>query len=440
VVEDAPAPKRPARPEVLDPDFEVVDEPKPKRRASTRDDDDEDDRPRGRRRRDDDDDDDDRPRRKKSRRRVYEEEEEDDWQPAVKPGAGAAKVGILLIVISLWLYLGTFAFLLLLLLIAWLGASIPNGLLIVPGLLGLTNWVVALVGLGFCIAGPARARGLAIAATAVSAVHLIMCFIVANDTKSVLFASRSIQSASSYNKLERFTRLSKAAAKNPNGPEAKELQEELKNAREDRDNDLIGLSFAVQALGSQADRDIRGDLDRAIRERDSESKMRWLDLATLFPFSDRFVAILAYQSSLFSDYILSFLSGLLEIARLILLILTIGAVARAVKGHQAADRAQVGWITTAIAAGVAILVCLLIAVIQDSNASDFKKAVEKAATTPPAPNSSSDEKNPFTDFMRSAKNWNCAQDLILLSLHGGVLIVPILAAHGAYSAAARRAR
>lgn len=440
VVDDTPAappPQKPApRRAAPEPDFEVVDEPKPrpKKKVTAVADDDDDDRPRSKRRRDDDEDDDeDRPRRKKKRH-----DDDDDWRPtSSRSSYGAAKVGMLLIVISLWLYLGTFALLALLLLIAWLGASIPTGLMIVPGLLGVANWVVALIGLGFCIAGPSRARGLAIATTAVAAVQIAMAFVVANDLKSGLFAAGSIQTASSYNRTERLMRLSKAAAKNPNGPEAKELQEEFKN-RQDRDDDNSLLVGMLQFAGSQATKSDQTDLDRVLREKKFESKMRWLDLATLFPFFDRLIAVLSYNSNFFSDYVLAFLSGAVEVARLILLILTIGAVARAVKAHDAADKATVGVIAAAIAFGVALLVTLLIYVMLDSNASDLKKAFEKAATNPPS--ASSSDKDPFQDFMRGAKNWACAGDLLLYLMHGGVLVLPIIAAHGAYSVAARRAR
>jgi LSD1 subclass zinc finger protein len=436
VVEDVPAPtpRRTAKPEVLEPDFDVVEDPKPRKKVVEADLDD-DDRPRSKRRRDsDDEEDDDRPRRKKGRRRDYDEE--DDWQPAGKSGVGAAKVGMLMIVISLWLYFGTFVLLGLLLLIAWLGASIPNGLLIVPGLLGLTNWVVALIGLGFCIAGPSKARGLAIATTAVAAVHLVMSFVVANDSTSSLFGSHSIQAASEYNKSDRFFRLAKAAAKNPDGPEAKELREEFKDRRGDRGDELIGLGIAVQMMGSQAKGDDRVDLDRLIKEKNAESKMRWVDLGTLLPYSDKLIGILAYNSRFFEDYILSFLSGLLEVARLILLVLTVGAVARSIKAHDAAGRAQVGLIAAAIACGVALIIGLLVAVMMDNHASDLVKKMKD----PPANASRSEETNPMKEIMGPPKNYMAVGDLLLFGLHGGALIVPVLAAHGAYSAAARRAR
>ena len=77
-----------------------------------------------------------RPVRRKERRRDYDDDDEPDWRPAAKGGSfGPARVGMLLVSISLWMYLGTFALLALFLLIAWAGASIPSALMIITGLL-----------------------------------------------------------------------------------------------------------------------------------------------------------------------------------------------------------------------------------------------------------------------------------------------------------------
>jgi hypothetical protein len=57
---------------------------------------------------------------------------------------------------------------------------IDDGFFILAGLPGLANWILAIVGLSFCIAGPARhgARGLAIATLAVAAGHLLTMFVI----------------------------------------------------------------------------------------------------------------------------------------------------------------------------------------------------------------------------------------------------------------------
>ena len=243
---------------MLEPDFEVVDEPKPKKKAIVADDDD--DRPRSKRRRDDDDEDD-RPRKKK--RRDYDDEDDADWKPASASGSfGAAKVGMMMVSISLWMYAATFALLALFLLISWLGASIPSGLMIITGLLGLANWIVALIGLGFCIAGPSKARGLAIAATAVAAVHIILAFVVANSEKSFNPGTAMIGLASVSSKADRAKSLTEKMKNERDPAKLREYQKELQEMFDD-----------VKSIGPS-----------------SKSDMRWPDLATLMPYSDILIA------------------------------------------------------------------------------------------------------------------------------------------------------
>ena len=192
-----PPPPAPAKKSEPEEDFNFDDDaPKKKRRGDDdeedrdrkkkkrRDDDDEDDRPRSKRRRDDDDDDeDDRPRRKKrGRRDDYDDEDdesEDDYRRRTGKSSGfaASKTGVLLMGIGLWLYLGMYGLLALFFLIAMATSSMSEGLLAVPGLAGAACTVLLLVGLSFCIAGPAKARGLAIAAVSVAGVHLVLVII-----------------------------------------------------------------------------------------------------------------------------------------------------------------------------------------------------------------------------------------------------------------------
>lgn len=189
IVDAIPAPKPNQKTALADDsdDFEVVDEkPRKKRARDWEDEDDEDDRPRSKKRRRDEDDEDDSPRKKKKKRRDYDDDYGDGWpQPKPKPaGFGPAKTGALLLGIGAWTYMGTFGLLALLSLIAWAGNERPGGIMVLAGLVGLSNWVLSLVGLGFCIAGPERARGTAIAATVVSAIHLVLlvvCFETRND-------------------------------------------------------------------------------------------------------------------------------------------------------------------------------------------------------------------------------------------------------------------
>jgi LSD1 subclass zinc finger protein len=218
VARPAPPPPAPAKKSEPEEDFNFDDDaPKKKRRSDDDDDDgrdrkkrrrdddgDEDDRSRSKRRRDDDDEDD-RPRRKKKSRRDYDDDDdEDDYRrPAGKGnGFGNAKTGVLLVNISLWLYFSVLAVISFCLFLAWVGAFDgssssrgPRGgydddfggggggetLVKLVGITGMANWVVGLVGLGFCIAGPARARGMAITATALAGAHLLFTGLTVNS-------------------------------------------------------------------------------------------------------------------------------------------------------------------------------------------------------------------------------------------------------------------
>lgn len=220
-----------AKPE---PKFEVVDEPKKKRVVADEDDDDEeeeersrkkkrrdddeddeDDRPKSRKKRrdedeDDEDDEDDRPRKKKQKKgtgkkkRFYDDDDADsydNWRRGSSPEFAKAKTGALLIGLAYWMNLAAYGMLALFTLIAWLvvaGASSESSspsrgssrgssggggegsgefldiLVILPGLIGLCSWLVGLIGCSFAIAGPRKARGMAITATVFAAVHLLL--------------------------------------------------------------------------------------------------------------------------------------------------------------------------------------------------------------------------------------------------------------------------
>jgi hypothetical protein len=388
----APPSKPASKPIPLEPDFEVVEEPRPKKKVTAVADDDyddDDDRPRGRRRRDDDDDDDDdRPRRKKKRRRDYDDYE-DNWRPSGSRAAyGAAKVGMLLVSISLWMYLGTLALLAFFLLIAWVGASIPNGLMIVTGLIGLATWVVGLIGLGFCIAGPSRSRGLAIAATAVAAVHVVMAFVVANNSKSVNPFTATIGLVSFVSKADRAKNLFDRMQKETDPAKLRSLQKELEDMSDS----------APQLRGG--------------------SEMRWADLATLMPFADALIAELSYDSKGFSDYVLGLLSGLVEVARLILLILLVGSVGYASKDYDVGGRSVVA----TIIAGAGVVAAMVILVIG-------RVIVEES--TPSKPSSSG-------KISLGPANWLIAAEVVVYLIHIGSLVLPAILAMQASSAAARR--
>jgi len=91
-----------------------------------------------------------------------------------------AKLGVFLIGIGAWFYVGATSVLLLLALLVICEVHMDDAYFILAGLPGLANWILAIIGLSFCVAGPARfgARGLAIATLAVSALHLLTMFVM----------------------------------------------------------------------------------------------------------------------------------------------------------------------------------------------------------------------------------------------------------------------
>jgi hypothetical protein len=226
VVEDEPAPQPPPRapapkpapatkPKPLQPDFEVIEE-EPKKRRARDDDDDEEDRPRSRKKRArDDDDDDDRPRKKKKKKRYADDESDDDWQPHVSAEGAAfakGKAGALVIGISFWLNLAAYGLLALYTLIAWLligeessgssrggrsgggdgDGSFLDVIVILPGLIGLGAWLVGLIGCSIAIAGPRKAKGMAITATVFAALHLLFVGITFGNMQDGIGIGRSV--------------------------------------------------------------------------------------------------------------------------------------------------------------------------------------------------------------------------------------------------------
>ena len=164
VVDASPPPPKPApKPAAPEPEFEGLDdEPAPRKRRGRDDDEDDDDRPRGKRRR--------------SRRRDFD----DDYGTSDRGSPfRRGKVACLLLSISIWLYMGAMGVLTLFGLLFWTGSGVSPNLLLIPGLAGVANWVVALVGLGFAVAGPRQGKGLAVGALSVAGVHfvlLVVCF------------------------------------------------------------------------------------------------------------------------------------------------------------------------------------------------------------------------------------------------------------------------
>ena len=137
----------------------------------------------------DEEDDDERPGRRPSRIRRDEDDYDYDEDPEERERRKTrarnrelkrAKLGVFLTGIGAWFYVGATGVLLLLALLVICEVHMDDAYFILAGLPGLANWILAIIGLSFCVAGPARfgARGLAIATLAVSAIHLLMMFVM----------------------------------------------------------------------------------------------------------------------------------------------------------------------------------------------------------------------------------------------------------------------
>ena len=153
-------------------------DPPPRRR-----DDNDRDRDRDRRRRDDEDDYD----RRRSRPRL--DDDDDDRRgrdparerEAIEGQFNRAAIGLLLNFISGWLWIGGLALLAFVVFLHWVGVQEGlNVFAILAGILGLCHWLTSGTGLGFLVSGPRDrgALGLAIAAAAAGALHLIVLIIV----------------------------------------------------------------------------------------------------------------------------------------------------------------------------------------------------------------------------------------------------------------------
>lgn len=338
-----PAPK----PAAAEADFEPVDDPVPARKKVTArtEFDDDDDRPRSKRRRDDDyDDEDDRPRRKRrddsdddddrprGRRRSREDDEDDrprkkkkrrddeddDYdfptRPRGKTGFAAAKLGALLVSVAFWMDVGMYGFFTLLVLILWTGGELTTGLGLVIGPLRFGSWLVGGVGIGFCIAGPAKARGLAIAAAVLAGFH-------------VLFLLLGI--------LQQTGGLSAIDFRDRPLPEAR---------------DRSGRSGAVKEAPTIT-------LD--------EAGLAGIALAagTCVVPLDFALPGLVYGSKAFGRVVLFFLAAGCELARLILVLLALRSMAEVAKAYPAGEKARLGAVVVSIVCGAAALLALVAAVI-----------------------------------------------------------------------------
>jgi hypothetical protein len=383
VVEDEPAPpkatpkaapKPAAKPAAKPaPEFELDDEeapppPKKKRVAGEPDDEDE-DRPRARRR-DDDEDEEDRPRARRRSRDEDEEDDEDD-RPRKKKrrrgsdddgnrrSVGPAKTGLMLLSISLWLYGGAVALLAFYLLLGWMGVGLGYGLFVLPGIAGMANWVVAIVGIGFCIANP-KVRGLAIAAVCVAAVHLGLTFYDATDT-GVRTRTETTQSGNRTTTIETreprggqqhglFAAMAVKGILEEQQARRKELEERLqKNPRE-----FEKIRKEYESLDKEA-----AETGKSW----SNPSLYWEDFGTMLVLLDGIGAELIYNSKHFGDHVLGLLAAACELARLILVLVLVGAVAQAGRAGDAAGKSKVALIGVCIAAGACVIIGLVFALI-----------------------------------------------------------------------------
>jgi hypothetical protein len=353
---------RPRRAQLADEDEDDEGDRPRRRRRDDGDDAGEDDRPRGRRRGRDDEGD--RPRPKRRGRRPSGE------------GGGPARVGLLLLAISLWCYLGSLGTLVFFLLLLWVGVGLPYGLFALPGLVGLANWVVGLVGIGFCIASP-RARGLAVAAACVAGVHLTLTFVVATASGDRAADNVTIfQAAAASGFVSKTARLADRLKSGP--PDEKTIRE--------------------------FEESVRGDQER-LRSWEKPA-LRWEVLGTVQPEFDAVVGMLIYESKSFDRRVLPILAGAAELARLILVILLVRVLARAARDGAAEDQAGTGLVVACAGAGACVLVLTVFAVV--IHESKFES-------------------------IRTVFNLGIGAGLLVYLIHAGALLLPAVAAQQAYN-------
>ena len=293
----APPPPPPAsRKSEPESDFEFEDDDAP-RKKRRRDDDDDDYRPRSRRRRDDDDDDyDDNRGRSRGRRRRRDRDDDDDYddRPSARGnGYAAGKTGTLLMGIGLWLYVGMYGLLALFALLA-MATSVSEGLFAIPGICGAACTVLLLIGVSFCIAGPQKARGMAIATVCVAGVHLVLIIICYSKVSGV------------------------------------------------RGGGFGGVGGGILGGGE------------------------WLFLGSVLWVLDLVLPLLIYApkgASLGGEGILFLLAAACELARCILVCLTIRGQATAAKDYDAADKAGMGVMLSSIVTGAAAALVTVLVVI-----------------------------------------------------------------------------
>ena len=403
----APLPKAGTKPakavaaEAAD-DFEVIDEEKPKKKpvaAVAAEADDDDDEPEKKKKKDDEDDEDDaKAKKKKKKREEYDSPEE--VPTGDKGGFGFAETGAMLIVLSLWLYVGTFVYLALMLALAWAGVGIPNIMMVVAGFLGLGNWTLGLIGCAYCLVGPSRARGRAAAAFAVAMLHLVLTFGA---------GARGVQSA--------IPLLSSTAKAESIAADAKRLTEKL--MKETDPAKKKDIEKELRELGGGFDEERPGRTGGGFA-----GDPFWQHSASQNLNADHFLANLCYESRGFTRYLVGFLSGLFEVLRVVFLILLLSAVARASRDSGVANKSMIGILSVLGATLLSMIVMLIIAAILDDSKSSAK-------TTPTTPDEAKAAVKKLTNTLAGG-------ELLVYLLHAGGLVMAAVMAMGAKTAAGRR--
>ena len=276
------------------------------------------------------------------------------------PGLRCLAASFVVYGVSLGLYL-------LLLLIAWLGGVIPGGLLIATGVLGLIGWMVGTVGIGLCVAGPAKGRGFAIAAIPVALCHLLLLLVLASDSRSWASGAGLIEHLSALNRQGRLNQIQKELARemenNPQSYRARALRDEL-------------ATYSASPSG----------LHHAGQDRNSnrtQATLRWGDLITQQLNLDKLIAILVFSPETFQNQLLSLLAGATELTRFLLLALLAQSLATAVKSRPAARNARMSLIGFAVATGMGMIVLLVLGGMIDSYSREMSKESRNTLLKPP---------------------------------------------------------
>ncbi|MFO0796971.1 MAG: hypothetical protein U0804_05800 [Gemmataceae bacterium] len=179
--------------------------------------------------------------------------------------------------------------------------------------------------------------------------------------------------------------------------------------------------------------------------------INWGALVTDLPSLDAVLTALVYSERLsakgFGTLVLPLLAGAAELARLILIGLLLGSLARAAKEHRAEGMAKFGWIAAPSAVGVCMLVVLLATILAESTA----KSVLRPEPPPQFGGGANFQdvvrqqqdynqrmQDRFKTLERTLRLWRNGSELLVYTLHIGTLVLPGVAAFGVWGGMGRR--